>query len=189
MKNNIGKILLHFFTISFYILIWVFIGLVSLSFHELAGFTVFEDFYGRWILWLGGILTISAFLSPLYLRLFLKKKLKAALLSFAITIIFVLSSWGLLWFTESQFLEFTPEKWEQYPRQRFMMVEDLEANHGFIGMTADEVVSILGVPDLFSKDRGLRYNYMLGSIIFNTRDGAVVSIAVLRAKSPYGCTS
>ena len=177
MKNNIDRFLFYVakvFLMLFLIMIWVLIGLVALSFHDYEGFVIFEDFYGKWSLWVGAGLALLAFLSSLYLMVFVKKRWMTVL-SLALPIILVLTFWGALSFVNSQLGEFTPDKWERYPRQRYIMLESLEANHGIIGMITDEVISILGEPDYFSQDK-LEYEHGMGFIVFRTRDDVVVSM-------------
>jgi hypothetical protein len=174
MNNIIGR-LLFCVAVVLYILLWALFGSVALFFHEYKGFVIFEDFYGKWSLWVGAGLVILAFLSPLYLRVFVKERWKVAMLSFAIPIILVLTFWGALSFVSSQLSEFTSDKWERYPRLRYMMLESLETNHGIIGMTTDKVVSILGEPDNFLQNR-LRYEHGQGFIELNTSGDVVVSM-------------
>ena len=60
---------------------------------------------------------------------------------------------------------FTTEKWERNPEERTRIVDDLLSNHELVGMTEEEIVSLLGSDN---NDYGYfnepnRYVYYLGT--------------------------
>jgi len=172
MRKYFGAIILYLV----FIMIWIFIALISFLAYNYAMFTCFEDLYGIWSLWLGMVITILAILSPLYIRLLKIKEWKTALISIFISILFVVIAFGSYSFTISQFKEFTPVKWEQYPRQRAEMLEDLKVTYSVIGMTEAEATLLLGKPDEISKDDFFLYYYEYGYIRFILDDGDVTSV-------------
>jgi len=140
--------------------------------------TVFYDFYGSWSVWFGLSIACFIFIAPLYLRIFIKKEWYIALFAILMTIIFILGALIFLNKTESQFKDFTPEKWKQYPRQRHLMIEDLKFKHNIIGMNSDEVKSILGAPDIIYETR-FSYSFEYGYIDIFFEDNKVRNIEII----------
>jgi len=81
--------------------------------------------------------------------------------------------------------DFTPEKWEKYPNERYHMLENMTKEINFLGMTKEEVIEILGEPnqpyaDTYNADL---IDYYVGSfsidptmITFVFKDNKVVEV-------------
>ena len=157
------------FVYCLYLLLWCFI----VAFASLAGenglFSVFEDFYGSWSIFLGCAIAVMFLMAPVYLRKFIKKnklnkELKISVLSIVFTLVFIVISFGAFYVTAMQFQQFTPEKWLKYPRERYLMVDSLKEEHRIIGMGHDEVIKLLGTPDTKTPAGYLSYSYEYGDI-------------------------
>lgn len=135
-----------------YILFWISI----LAFCHLANingmFYTFIDAWGQWSVYVGIIAAFLVFLSPIFF-VFLRKKslhINATLipvLCILLTIIFIFVSLTAFFISASRFQTFTKEKWEAFPRQRYIMLHDLKENYGIVGMDSQQITELLGDPD------------------------------------------
>lgn len=81
------------------------------------------------------------------------------------TIFILLAILFFIWFGLFQYWHtFTTEKWLEYPNRRAKMTADLLENYELVGMTEDEVISLLGQNNneygYFNQDN--RFIYYLG---------------------------
>lgn len=94
------------------------------------------------------VLPLVIILLPLALLLFFRKTFtKLALISFlvfigSVGIFFVIN----LVFTQ-HLKKFDVEQWKNHQQIRYLMIDDIEEEHEFVGMTRDEIIGILGIPD------------------------------------------
>ena len=172
MKNRIINVILY----SIFITMWIFLFFyMSLAFK--AGlFSCFNDLYGNKWIFVGLLLTLIALLSPLYVRIVVKKERYIALLSIIICVMYALSVVCCYNFSSNQFKDFTVEKWREYPNQRFLMLDDLKERHMIIGMSNSQVILLLGQPNKII-DNTYIYEYDYGYIEVVFRDCLVNSIS------------
>lgn len=134
----------------FYILIWVFGGIYMWFLVDLMGYTsAIDDYFG--IAFLNYYIVIKCILLfvPL-IRFFIKnEKKRKRILPFCwvATILVSILILCLDLFCINKFRIFERELWQQYPRQRNVMREDLENSNLLEGMTMEEVKAFLGEPD------------------------------------------
>ena len=152
-----------------YFLLWCFIVSFAILVKHNGLFDVFRDAFGRWSLILGLLTAVLVMLSPTYLRKLLgcntnRRRLKISILSVTFTLAFVILSFMTFYLATLSFQKFTPEKWQMYPKERYIMIEDLKENHKIIGMEYSEVIELLGEPDALSPAGYLSYSYIHGNI-------------------------
>lgn len=172
MKYKILKIIAYLI----YILFWTFTAVLTFILYNYAVFSCFEDLYGQWSLWLGLFIAVVILLSPIYLRLFIQNKWLVPLIALAISVIFLIGGIGLYKVTIIHFKEFTPAKWDAYPRQRIVMLDNLKEKYNIIGMSKSEVEIILGKPDEITDKNSIIYSYEFGYIEFVCTDDVISSI-------------
>ena len=154
-----------------YLFLWFCIIGFALAVNKFGLFSVYSDTYGGWIIWFGVIIAVLSLVCPLYLRRLVKKEedatskeLKTSGLSIALTVLFVVLSFGSYFITAMQYSDFTTQKWLDYPRQRVIMIDDLRNNHSIIGMDYEQVIHLLGTPDGVTDYGSLLYSYGTGEI-------------------------
>lgn len=174
MKKRVNAIKFIFYLI--YVLFWTVTALLTFISYNYALFTCFEDLYGQWSLWVGLCVAILIALSPIYLRLFIPNKWLVPLIALILSVAFIVVSIGVYQITILQFKEFTPSKWDAYPRQRVVMLDDLCKNYNIIGMSKSEAETILGQPDEVTDNDSIVYSYEFGFIEFFCTDGVISSI-------------
>lgn len=64
--------------------------------------------------------------------------------AFIVSIIYATLSLGTEFGVKAYFTSFTVNKWANFPDNRYLMIDDLENNYNIIGMSKDEVESLLG---------------------------------------------
>jgi len=72
----------------------------------------------------------------------------------AVAILFVLSGCGAL--------SFDSDKWKDKPEERNRMVSSLLNTHELVGMTEDEIITLLGKPDEKKESPENQFVYLLG---------------------------
>ncbi|MCL2671315.1 MAG: hypothetical protein FWF10_04690 [Clostridiales bacterium] len=161
-------------------IVWVVaFSLVTFAF-ALAGEGALASFIGLFLVFVL-LLGFACFSAPLSLRVFTESLWKRAALSVAFAVVYFLLVWGGLSLAKTYFKDFTQAKWQKYPNQRHRMVEDLEENHGIIGLPAEEIIPLLGEPRVKSDKV---YTYQIGEreyagmwqIEFHIEDGIVVKV-------------
>lgn len=170
-----NRIVLSFITTAFYLLYLLIWGAI-VAFCILANingmFYIFSDAWGEWSVYFGFLLAVIVACSPLYLRKISKitarksggTKLLIPILSILLTIVFLFISIGCFFLSANQFQEFTAEKWKEYPRERYIMLDDLIAQHGIIDMHGDQIYQLLGTPDEITSYQSWLYSYEYGFI-------------------------
>lgn len=87
------------------------------------------------------LLPIIVFLVPLLIDRSFKK---SALWAVVLISIYALISLGTYAGIHKYMENFTSDKWDKYPKVRYLMLDDLADKHNFIGMSKDEITDILG---------------------------------------------
>ena len=76
------------------------------------------------------------------------------------------------------FSKFTPDLWDEYPRQRVEMLEDFKQRYINQGITRYELIKLLGEPYETSQNR-IDYSFGTGSISFYiNNDGNIDYVSV-----------
>ena len=135
-----------------YIVLWIFIVSFCILANMNGIFYTFIDAWGKWSVYVGFLLAVMVFLSPFFLMLWRKKHLNVSktlipIFSIFITVIFLFFSSVTFFISASQFRTFTEAKWEEYPRQRYIMFDDMKEKYGIVGMTSNQITELLGNPD------------------------------------------
>ena len=61
--------------------------------------------------------------------------------------------------------DYTREKWDKYPFERGGMIDSLQEQYEFIGMTEQELKEVLGEPNrIFERDHCIIYQYVVGGV-------------------------
>lgn len=167
----------------FYVLIWLFdikwMGLLVGT----AGYTyAIDDYFG--IVFLNYYVAIKCILlfAPLIIRLVVlfikneKKKKRVLPFCWLVSIIVSILILCLDIFCTSKFRTFEPELWQQYPRQRNVMREDLENRNLLEGMTMDEVEAFLGKADCRASALWYETNVDGGKVFIKFKDNVFESI-------------
>ncbi len=97
-------------------------------------------------------LPLALILLPIFLQIKMKRsEMKSAFLSFIALSLYIGMYFGVVFFSQKYYEEFTAAKWQDYRYYRYMMFDDLSRQHDFVGMNISTVVEILGEPetDLF----------------------------------------
>ena len=115
-------------------------------------FYTFVDAWGEWSVYAGLLLALIVLLSPIFLVFLRKRYLNIRIcripaLSILITIAFVFVSLAAFFVSAGRFQTFTEEKWEAYPRQRYIMLNDLKSKYEIAGMHSNQVAALLGDPN------------------------------------------
>lgn len=79
------------------------------------------------------------------------------------TIITTTVNYAILNITADYISVYTREKWDQHPRVRYYMLDSLNEQYDFIGMSEQELTKILGEPNrIIENDGQVRFQYMVG---------------------------
>lgn len=103
------------------------------------------------------------------------------------TIVTTVANYGLLWCSYDYMSVYTREKWDKYPWERSCMIDSLNEQYEFIGMTEQEVIAVLGEFDyILERDGGTIYRYVIGDIFkernaydFIFENGIVIDTCIL----------
>lgn len=163
MRAKILKILLNVLLYSMFVLLWCAI-LFVLTLMRI--FDTFLDHFGDGIL-----LTVFAITSALgiIITILCRKKMKYSwmlpLLLIISTIITTAVNYGALCCAFDYMSVYTREKWDKYPWERSCMIDNLNEQYEFIGMTEQEVIAILGESNrIFERDGRTIYQYVIGDV-------------------------
>lgn len=135
-----------------YVAFWYQISLAISVAHSEGWISVLGDAFGEWIIWVGVILAILIFTSIVYMRCFIKKEWLVHVIAYSATVLWCVM---LLIFTNignSQFKEFSKEKWRDFPAQRITMYFDLVEKYDVEGYTASKIEDLLGKPDEIDRE-------------------------------------
>lgn len=147
MKKAISVVSAIFLSCA-YILLWLSILHLANFCYKGNLFRVFSDLVGNWIVYLGYFLAFLLFVIPLIAICVKRKKIHKILgISFAATFLFCAFAVITFYSFAGFYHNFTPEKWKQYPTERWIMLQGLEANHEIIGTNKENVLDLLGEPD------------------------------------------
>lgn len=97
------------------------------------------------------LLPIVVFIVPLVIQRSFKA---SALLAIVLILIYATISLGTYAGIHKYMQGFTSDKWEKYPKVRYLMLDDLADKYNFIGMNKDEVIDILGESKAMYADPG-----------------------------------
>lgn len=137
--------------------IWLFIGLFEFTLLLFASLDTLPDVVTMLII----IIEFAAIASPFYLKIsHPKRPFISILLSIAVLTVSFLTSAG---FTK-YYSDFTQEKWVKHEDLRYRMIDSLESQYTLEGMTGDEVIELLGEPNVSnSNEQQDYYEYYAGS--------------------------
>ena len=168
------KVLLKILYCIPFFAVWYFIGLgMSVAYTE-GGLSVYKDAYGSagvCIAIAGLVLSLG---SILYLRLFIKKESVIQIVSFALTIVFVVCAITFANMGEKNFREFSTENWQRYPERRLTMYFDLTEKYEIKGSTENEVTDLLGAPDEIVENEYV-YDCGFGNAVYVRFDNGVAT--------------
>ncbi|MBQ6893448.1 MAG: hypothetical protein IJN48_04510 [Clostridia bacterium] len=158
-----------------YVLLWCAIFFILIGMKIIIGYpTLISDAFGLCGVYHGTVFTIVAVLSPIWLwRINGFKRVGAA---FLVILIYVAVSIGAISLARAEFKEFTPQKWAQYPAERWIMASDM---FDIVeGMNYDSATILLGSPDYEYAD--CMYYYCLdGQVeLYLNSEGEIYTIDV-----------
>lgn len=188
MKARILKVLLHAFLYLIFVLLW---GAILLVLTAMRVFDTFLDsFADGLLLKVFGVTSVLGIVITILCRKKMKYKWMLPLLLIVSTIVTTVVNYGLLWCAFDYMSVYTREKWDKYPWERSCMIDNLNEQYEFIGMTEQEVIAILGESDLiFKRDDRTIYQYVIGDVFkeqnaydFMFENGIVVDTSFSRAR-------
>ena len=71
-----------------------------------------------------------------------------------VSLIYAVVSVGTEFGIREYFMHFSADMWNNYPVNRYLMIDDLEKNHKIIGMSTDEIQNLLGSPAQYDTIQG-----------------------------------
>ncbi len=188
MKVKILKILLNVLLYLVFVLLWgVIISVLALM-------NLFDTFISSFndgiLLEIFAITSVLGIVITILCRKKLKYKWMLPLLLIVSTIVTTVVNYGVLWCTYGYMSVYTREKWDKYPWERSCMVDNLNEQYEFIGMTEQEVIAVLGEPDrIFEYDGRTVYQYVIGNVFkernaydFVFENGIVVDTCFLQTR-------
>ena len=101
------------------------------------------------------ILPVILIFSPIIYKLIFKKSfLNSLAISFISLIVYLVFLFLCLECLNFYLSDFSKTKWNNYPMNRYLMIENLEEKHKIIGLTTEEIIDLLGDPEIviFKKD-------------------------------------
>lgn len=178
--DSLKKILsasLSIILLLFYIALWILIIAFCILADMNGMFYTFVDAWGEWSVYAGLLLALIVLLSPIFFVFLRKRYLNISIclipaLSILITIAFVFVSLTAFFVSAGRFQTFTEEKWEEYPRQRYIMLDDMKEKYGIVGMTGNQISELLGDPDEITAYQSWIYSceYNFIEIVFNVNN-------------------
>lgn len=161
MKARILKVLLNAFLYSIFVLLW---GAILLVLTAMCIFDTFLDsFADGLLLKVFGVTSVIGIVITILCRKKMKYKWMLPLLLIVSTIVTTAVNYGVLWCAFDYMSVYTREKWDKYPRERSCMIDNLNEQYEFIGMTEQEIIATLGESDLvFESDGRTIYQYVIG---------------------------
>ena len=160
--NIVKNVLLY----SIFIFIWLIIFSIAFIASKEGVISVFGDAFGKWTEYVGWTLSFLIFLSIVYLRLFCKKKKYVYIISYIATFVFLIVATILLNIGESKFIQFTTDKWINYPERRMLMYFDLSTQYNIEGYSKEELSELLGEPDDITNDNKYVYDDRHGNAVY-----------------------
>ena len=144
---------------------------------DMGRFSLYEDAFGAWMLWILCIISIATACSIFFLRLFIKKRWTVNIIAYSLAIVVFASSNIIADIGFTRFENFTTEKWVAYPLQRSTMYYDFVEKYDIIGKTADEIESLLGKPDEISEANSYVYATSNNAVFVKFEDGKATDIS------------
>lgn len=163
MKNKILKVLPTIFLYMVFVLLWgaILSALILMTMFD----TFLESFADGILLKVFAITSILGIVITILCRKKMKYKWMLPLLLIASTIVTTSANYGVLWCAFDYMSVYTREKWDKYPRERSCMIDNLNEQYEFIGMTEQGVISVLGEPDrIFEREDRTIYQYVIGDV-------------------------
>lgn len=180
LLKRITQVSLSVVLFLLYIALWIAIANFCVIADINGMFYVFVDAWGEWSVYSGLLIALTVLLSPLVLWLLLKREsinkgIFIPVISIFLTVVFVIFSFSAFYISAEQFRVFSEEKWQDYPRQRYIMLDDLKNRYGIVGMNNNQIFDLLGKPDEISYYNTWIYNceYCFIEIYFNDNNEAV----------------
>ena len=157
MKGKVPKILLTVFLYLLFVLLW---GGILLVLGLLRFFDTFLDHFGG-----GVLLQVFAFISvigliiPILFRKKMKQKWMMPMFLIIATIFTTGVNYGILYASYDYMGDYTREKWDKHRLVRYRMLDSLQEQYEFVGMTEQEVKEVLGEPSFDKEYSGnTKYN-------------------------------
>lgn len=130
------------------VVVWGVVCMFGLLISAFGGFDALIHLYSNGIVIVLILIGLSLLIVPFFLKKFIKPQWARAIISAAMAFVFIVLCAAAMMSANDYFSDFTKEKWLEYPELRYMMSEGLKNNHGLIGMTAEEVIVLLGEPNV-----------------------------------------
>lgn len=188
MKARILKVLLHAFLYLIFVLLW---GVILSVLILVTTFDTFLDsFADGLLLKVFGVTSVIGIVITILFRKKMKYKWMLPMFLIVSTIITTSVNYGAIWCAYDYMSVYTREKWDKYPWERSCMIDSLNEQYEFIGMTEQEVIAILGESNLiFERDDRTIYQYVIGNVFkernaydFIFENGIVVDTSFSRAR-------
>jgi len=159
MKGKIATVFLYL--ILGVMLLILFIGLDFARFFSLIGrfhYGILKDIFR--IVWLIGLII------PVLCYKKMKRIWMLPLCMIIATIITTAVNYGILYGVSEYLSVYTREKWDNFPLTRYCMLDSLNEQYEFIGMTEQELKENLGEPTRIAEDTHyhgrIGYHYVVG---------------------------
>lgn len=188
MKAKGCKIVFNVFLYLLFTLLW---GVILSVLFLVTTFDRFLDsFADGLLLKVFAVTSVTGIVIPILFRKKMKYKWMLPVFLIVSTIITTSVNYGVLWCAFDYMSVYTREKWDKYPWERSCMIDNLNEQYEFIGMTEQEVIAILGESDLiFERDDRTIYQYVIGDVFkeqnaydFMFENGIVVDTSFSRAR-------
>ncbi len=140
-------------------------------------FSVYYDAFGLDLVIFGFFAAIVVLLSIFWMQYIFKHTIVTAALAFFLTVIFDIAAILILYAAMARFNVFTSEKWIKCPDRRMTMYDDLISSYDISGLSENELIKLLGQPDIIYTDTYKVYVYGGGhwfDAYFFLENGAVV---------------
>ena len=155
------KVLLTVFLYLILVLLWRNIFYLLLLLRAYDGFL--DDFCDGALLIAFAIIFVTGILITIRCRKKMKYQWMLPLFLIASTILTTAVNCGILYAAHDYISVYTREKWDKYPFERGSILDSLNEQYNFIGMTEQEVKEILGEPNKTSeRDSCTIYQYIVG---------------------------
>ncbi|MBR2365591.1 MAG: hypothetical protein IKA78_00300 [Oscillospiraceae bacterium] len=147
------------------ILGWIAILFVSFLIYLLSDMV--RNFGGGVLVYIAGLLYVSAFVLPILFRKRLSKHFPLPVSLIIFSILSVVAVVCMLGGAKRYISDFSREKWSAHERLRKYMIDDLEREHGIVGKTDTEIVALLGEPIYIENEPQHTYEYYVGESIID----------------------
>lgn len=161
MKSKKIKVPLNILLYIIFVLLW---GVILFALNLMTTFDTFIRCFADGILL--KVFVITSLLGVI-ITLLCRRKMKYSwmlpLFLIISTIITTTANYGALNLAYDYMSVYTKEKWDKYPFERSCMIDSLNEQYDFIGMTNRELTSILGESSrIISRDGRTVYQYVIG---------------------------